>query len=96
MKRASVADTSLTPKQLRFHLPKVQVKEEVKTKLSAVSDQHIDEDEELVEEEMEEEMEEVEGEMKNVEVEEEEEEEKEIHSTPDVDRDPALSFDSQR
>ncbi|XP_050715924.1 protein ELYS-like isoform X49 [Eriocheir sinensis] len=98
MKRTSVADTSLTPKQLRFHLPKVQAKEEVKTKLSAVSDQLIDEDEEEVEEEEEEEeMEEEEGEVEEVEVEEEEEEEeKEIHSTPDVERTPTLSFDTQR
>ncbi|KAK8405675.1 hypothetical protein O3P69_001874 [Scylla paramamosain] len=68
-------DTSLTPKQLRFHLPKVQARAQLRPKgssrLSADSDQLIEEEEEEVEEE---EAGEEEEEMEEEAVEEEEEE----------------------
>ena len=70
-------DTSLTPKQLRFHLPKVEARAQLRSKgssrLSADSDQLIEEEE--VEDEEEEEMEEEEA---------VEEEEEEMEQTPEL------------
>ena len=64
-------DTSLTPKQLRFHLPKVQARAELRAKrspqFSADQDKRIEEEEERVEEEEEEMEEEVEHDTPEVE-----------------------------
>ncbi|KAG0728091.1 hypothetical protein GWK47_033213 [Chionoecetes opilio] len=85
-------DPSLTPKQLRFHLPKVAAREKLRarraSRYSASTDEHVEEEEEGVEEE--EEMVEEEEEM----VEEEEEEEEPAQRV--VGRRPMLSFDSER
>ncbi|MPC16871.1 Protein ELYS [Portunus trituberculatus] len=99
------ADTSLTPKQLRFHLPKVQARAQLRSKgsaqLSADSDQLLEEEEV---EEVEEEEAGEEEEMEEEEAVEEEEDEMEAN-TPELEEQvetdvevtvPRLESESQR